>query len=437
MIRFLLALALAGFAALPVTAATEIQEIRSPGGLTAWLVEEHAIPIVSVEISFAGGASLDPADRQGVANFMTALLEEGAGERDAVAFARAAERLSARFSFEAGRDSVQVSADMLSENLDASAALLHEALVAPRFDADAIERIRAQIISGIRSDSTDPDQIAGRRFRELVFPDDPYGWPDSGTEESVSAITRDDIVAAHRRLLVRSRVRIGIVGDITAEGAAALIDRLLEGLPETGPALPGPAETRLTGGVTIVEFDAPQAVVVFGQPGLDRHDPDFIPAYILNHILGGGGFSSRLTVEVREKRGLTYGVYSYLAGYDRADLWMGGVASANDRVAEAIAVIRAEWARIASEGVTQEELDAAKRYLTGAYPLRFDTNGKIASILVGIQEEELGIDYTRKRNGLIEAVTLEDVNRVARERLDASALRFVVVGHPVGLQPEN
>ncbi|RMH48420.1 MAG: insulinase family protein [Alphaproteobacteria bacterium] len=424
-------------AMLPARGATEAVEITSPGGITAWLVEEHAIPVVSLAISFAGGATLDPADRAGLASMMAALLSEGAGERDAVAFAEAAEALAARFSFSAGRDSVQLSASFLRENLGPALALLHDALVRPRFDPAAIERVRAQIISGIRADATDPDAIARRRFAELVFAGDPYARPVDGTEASVAAITRDDLLAAHRRLLVPGRARIAIVGDIGAEEAGRMLDGLLAGLAAEGPPLPGPAAMSLTGGVTVVGFDTPQSVVVFAQPGVARDDPDFFPAFVLNHILGGGGFSSRLTAEVREKRGLTYGVYSYLAGLRRADLWMGGVASANQRVAEAIAVIRAEWARAAREGVTAEELEAARTYLTGAWPLQFDSSAAIARLLVALQEDGRGIDYLTSRNRLIEAVTLEDVNRVARSRLDPARLRFVVVGRPVGLDPEE
>lgn len=428
-----LALGLLLLAAPPATAATEIREIVSPGGLRLWFVEERSIPILSIEISFEGGATLDPEGKEGVTGLMAALLEEGAGDRDAVAFAEAAEALAVSFSFEADRDSVSVSARMLSETRDQAVALLREALVAPRLDAEAVERVRAQVISRIRSDGTDPDAIAGRAFYALAFPGDPYGRQE--TEAGVAALTRDDLRAAHRAALVRSRARIGVVGDIGAGEVGPLVDRLLGDLPAEGPPLPGPAVPDLPPGVTVIGFDTPQSVVLFGQPGIGRHDLDFFAAFVLNHILGGGGFSSRLTTEVRERRGLTYGVYSYLAGLDRADLWMGGVASANERVAEAIAVIRAEWLRIAGEGVTEAELRAAKQYLTGSYPLRFDTNGRIARNLVGLQEQGLPVDYVANRNSYVEAVTAEDVARVARRLVQAGGPRFVVVGRPVGLEP--
>ena len=184
----------------------------------------------------------------------------------------------------------------------------------------------------------------------------------------------------------------------------------------------------------MVPFETPQSVALFAQPGIDRDDPDFLTAYVLNHILGGGGFESRLMTELREKRGLTYGVYSYLADKDAADLWMGSVSSANDRVAASIEVIRAEWARLRAEGVSAEELADAKTYLTGAFPLRFDGNAQIASITAGMQMDGLSPDYVTERNDLVEAITLDEINRVARERLDPERLTFVVVGTPEAVE---
>jgi zinc protease len=183
----------------------------------------------------------------------------------------------------------------------------------------------------------------------------------------------------------------------------------------------------------VVEQDVPQSVAVFGHKGLMRDDPDFIPAFVMNYVLGGGSFSSRLTEEVREKRGLAYSVYSYLSATDGAGLYMGGVQTANERIAESLEVIKAEWARLAAEGLTEEDLNKAKTYLTGSFPLRFDSNSKIANYLLFAQMEDLGLDYINTRNGLIEAVTLEDVKRVAARLLKPEELSFVVVGKPVGL----
>ncbi len=421
-------------AAVPALAEVKIQEVISPKGIRAWLVEEHSIPFTALEIRFKGGTSLDAPGKRGAVNLMSALLEEGAGDMDAQGFARAVESLAASFSFGAGDDTVSVSARFLSENRDQAVALLRTALLEPRFDQGAIDRVRAQVISGLKSDAKDPNAIAGEAFAKMAYGDHPYGSKGEGTIESVSALTRDDILAAHRGVFARDRLFVGAVGDITPEELGALLDRLLADLPETGAPMPPKANVTIEGGVTVIPFDTPQSVALFGQPGMDRHDPDFFAAYVMNQILGGGSFEGRLMKEVREKRGLTYGVYSYLVPKDLAAVYMGQVSSANDRIAQAIEVIRAEWRRMAEEGVTEKELQDAKTYLTGAYPLRFDGNSRIASILVGMQLDDLPIDYVNTRNDRINAVTLEEVNRVARELLQPDKLHFVVVGRPVGLE---
>ena len=432
MIRF--ALVIAGFlAALPAWAQTDIREVTSPGGITAWLVEEPSIPFVALELRFRGGTSLDAPGKRGATSLMVGLLEEGAGDLDAQGFARATEALAAQFGFDGSDDGVSVSARFLTENRDEAVELLRLSLVEPRFSQVALDRVRAQVLSGIRSRATDPDKIAGARMDALLFGDHPYGSDPAGTIESVSALTREDMVAAHRGALARDRLYVSAVGDITAEDLGPLLDRLLGDLPETGAPMPAPVAPGFTGGVEVVQFDTPQSVAVFAQPGMDQDDPDFFAAYLLNTVLGGGGFKSRLMSEVREKRGLTYGVYSYLVPKDLANLYMGSVSSANDRIGEAIGVIRAEWARMAEAGVTEKELADAKALLTGAYPLRFDGNGAIARILVGMQVDGMPIDYAVTRNDRMNAVTLEDVNRVARELLDPEALMFVVVGKPEGV----
>ncbi|WP_050930342.1 M16 family metallopeptidase [Aestuariivita boseongensis] len=420
--------------ALPAWAGVDVKEIETPGGIEAWLVEDHSIPFMALELRFRGGTSLDSEDALGATNLMVGLLEEGAGDLDARAFARSLEGLAASISFDSSDDDVSISARFLTENREDAVALLKLALTQPRFDEDAIERVRQQVLSGLRSDARDPNDIAGRTFRELAYGDHPYARPGKGTIDSVSGLTRDDLVAAHKGALARDRLYVGAVGDITAEELGALLDDLLADLPETGTPIPGRATVTLNGGVTVVPYDTPQSVALFGQPGIDRDDEDFFPAFVMNHILGGGGFESRLMSEVREKRGLTYGVYSYLLPKDLASVYMGSVASANERVAEAVEVIKAEWARMAEEGVTAEELQAAKTYLTGAYPLRFDGHGQIASIMTGMQMQGLGVDYIDTRNDKVNAVTLEDVARVAKRVMQPENLHFVVVGQPVGLQ---
>ncbi len=419
--------------ALPAWAEIKIKEVTSPGGVTAWLVQDHSIPFTALELRFRGGTSLDDPDKRGAVYLMSGLIEEGAGDMDARTYARELESLAASFSYRATDDTVSISARFLTENRDEVIDLLQTTIHEPRFDEDAIDRVRAQVISGLKSDQTDPSDIAGRSFAEMAYGDHPYASDGKGTIESVSSLTRDDIVAAYDNVFAKDRLYVGAVGDITAEELGVLLDELLLDLPATGKPIPEKAKVTIDGGVSVVDFNTPQSVALFGQSGIDRDDPDFFAAYILNHILGGGGFESRLMQEVREKRGLTYGVATYLVPKDLASVYLGSVSSANDRIAEAVEVIRQEWARAAAEGVTQKELDDAKTYLTGAYPLRFDGNGQIAGIMVGMQMENLPIDYIATRNDKVNAVTLEDVNRVASELLDPESLHFTIVGKPEGV----
>jgi zinc protease len=421
-------------AAAPLRAEIDIAEVTTPGGINAWLVEEESIPFVALELRFKGGASLDAPGKRGATNLMVGLLEEGAGDLDSRAFSERAESLAASFEFDVGDDAVSVSARFLTENQDEALALLRTALTQPRFDQEAIDRVKAQVVSVIRSDAQDPDSLVGMAFDDMVFGDHPYGSAIEGTEASLEALTRDDLIEAHRGALARDRVYVGAAGDISAEELSEILDTLLSDLPEKGAPQAADVEVVTEAGVTVVPFDVPQSVAIFGHEGIARDDPDFFAAYVLNEILGGGGFEARLMEEVREKRGLTYGVYSYLVPKDHAALYLGRVSSANDRIAEAIEVIRDEWTKMAENGVTEEELATARTYLTGAYPLRFDGNGPIANILVGMQMDDLPVDYVNTRNDKINEITLEDIKRVAARVLKPEALHFVVVGQPEGLE---
>lgn len=414
--------------------AIEIEEVTSPGGVKAWLVEDHSIPFVALNFSFKGGASLEAADKRGAINLMTATLEEGAGKREATAFAQAVEDLGAGFSFDVDDDALNVKMRALTENRDAAADLLAQALAQPRFDNDAVERVRGQVLSVIRSEDTDPQSLAVKEMASQSWGDHPYATSINGTAESVRMLTRQDLVAAKNRVLARDRVVVGATGDITPEELGPLLDKILGGLPPQGTApLPEQAQLQLTGGVTVVDWNSPQTVVSFAGPGLPIDDPDYFAALVANHILGGGGFSSRLMDEIREKRGLTYGVSTGLATGVYGQSWQGGMASSNASVGQAVGLIRQEWDRMAQDGVTEKELTDAKTYLTGEYPLRFDGNGKIASILAGMQMIGLPRDYVDNRNALVEAVTAEDVQRVAQRLLKSDQLRFVLVGRPEGV----
>ena len=437
MIRIAITIFAFVMAAVPARAEVDITEVNTPGGFTAWLVEEQSIPFTAIEFRFKGGTSLDASGKRGATYLMTGMIEEGAGEMDAVAFAKRREELATSIGFSVHGDAMSVSFRFLTENRDASVELLKTALTDPRFDQVSLDRVRAQVLSGIRSDATDPTFLARTAFDELAWGDHPYGSPEEGTIESVTALTRDDIFAAHAAAIAKDRVVIGAVGDITPEELAALIDDVLGELPETGAPLPEVADLQLEPGITVEPFRTPQAVAFFGHAGLPRDDDDFFAAYVINEIFGGHGTESRLHREVRAKRGLTYGIGSYLSSRDYGDLLIGQVSTVNDRMRETVDVLTEEWRRIAEEGVTVEELEAAKTYLTGAYPLRFDGNAQIARILAGMQMDDLPIDYIATRNDRVRAVTLEDANRVAARLYQPEALQIVIVGEPDGIEPSN
>ena len=434
MIRLALAFILLAF---PALAEIKIEPVTSPGGIKAWLVQDKGIPFTALEIQFRGGTSLDAPGKRGAVNLMTALIEEGAGDLDSQGFAAARDGLAAEFSFRSGTDSVGVSARFLTENRDQAIDLLKSALVTPRFDQVAIDRVRGQVIANLQSNEKDPGTLAGEAFNRMAFGNHPYGTTGDGTIDSVTALTRDDIVAAHKAAIAHDRIYVAAAGDISAADLGLLLDKLFGDLPKIGAPLPTRAEWLLKGGVTVQDFPTPQSTILFGQQGIKRDDPDFFAAYILNEILGGGRFSARLMTEVREKRGLTYGVGSNLVPMDQAEMMIGQFSSANEKTAEAIQVVRDEWTKMATDGVTAQELAATKTYLTGSYPLRFDGNGQIAKVLVGMQMEDLPIDYAVTRNAQIEAVTLDDVKRVAGRMITPDGLRFVVVGQPVGVTSTN
>jgi len=423
--------------AVPLQAAVEVQEVTSPGGIKAWLVEEHSIPFTALELRFRGGAVLDITGKRGAINLMAGLLEEGAGELDSQGFSQARETLATSFDYRAFDDAMSISARFLTENRGEAVSLLKTSIMQPTFGQDDIDRVREQVLSGLRSDATDPDEIARNTFDKMTWGNHAYGSNRNGTVESVNALSREDIVAAHRAVFARDRLYVSAVGDITAQELGVLMDKLLGDIPATGAPLVEHADYQLTGGITVIPFDTPQSVALFGHVGITRDDPDFVAAYILNEVFGGNGLDSRLMVEVREKRGLTYGVGTYLAPMDYGELVVGQVRSDNSRIAESIEVIKQEWEKIAETGLTANELDEAKTYLTGAYPLRFDGNAPIARIMVGMQMTGLGVDYIANRNDLVNAVTLEDIRRVAKRIYQPENLHFVVVGQPDGVQNSN
>jgi zinc protease len=408
-------------------AATTVQRVVSPGGIEAWLVEEHAVPMIAVDFSFEGGSAQDPVGREGLADLMSTLLDEGAGDLAAQAFQAKLEDLSIELSFADRRDRFDGEMKTLSENRDAAFDLLALSVNAPRFDAEAVDRMRAQALAGLRRAEKNPDAIAGRRLSEALFPGHPYGRPAEGTEATLAAIAPAELKDAHHRLFVKRGLKVAVVGDIDAATLAPLLDRVFGKLPESGPRSPVAEVAPAIGGRLDVALPIPQAVIRLGGVGLKRDDPDFLAAYVMNHILGGGSFSSWLYREVREKRGLAYSVTTGLAPLVHTGLFVGAVGTRADAAEETLALIRTEIARMRDVGPSEAELASAKAFLIGSYPLRFDTSDKIAGALLSIMVDGLGIDWIDRRNAAIEAVGLDDVRRVAR-RLFSSEPKVVVVG---------
>jgi zinc protease len=426
--------AVAGFA-LPAGAVT-IDRVVSPGGIEAWLVQDHTLPIVTMTVAFRGGAASDPADKTGRATMAVSLLDEGAGDLDSQAYQGKLEDLASSVNFDASMDYINAGLSTIKQNVDVTFDLFRMALTQPRFDDEAVARIRDDLVAAVARRNEQPRAIANRIWWKDAFGDHPYSRPTDGTAKTLPAITVADLRQFVHDRFARDTLKIAVVGDLTPDELKPLLDKTFGGLPAQSAPVTVPDTTmQEDGALLLVKKPIPQSVVNFGQPGIKRADPDWYAATIVNHILGGGGFSSRLMTEVREKRGLAYGIGSYLLPLRETAVILGSVATQNEHVADSIALVRSEWQRMHDEGPTEEELKDAKTYLTGSFPLQFDSTGHIAGLLVQIQQENLGIDYLDRRNALIENVTLADAKRVAKKLLDPKGLTFAVVGTPANLTP--
>ena len=407
-------------AALPARAEVKIQEVKSDGGVTAWLMEDRSVPIISIKFAFRGGSTQDPAGKEGLVNLMSGLFDEGAGDLDSDAFQSRLDDAGAELGFDAGRDAFYGSMRMLADQKDEALGLLKLAITTPRFDQEPINRIRSQIVAGIRANAADPETIAQDKWLAAIYGDHPYSRRDQGTEQSLAAIAADDLKSMHRKLFARDDLVIGVVGAIDAETLKKELDTLFGELPAKAELTPVADIDLKLGQAIDVVYPLPQTTLQFAYPGLARDKPDYFAAYLMNQILGGGTFTSRLFDEVREKRGLAYSVSSGLVNYDHAAALVISTATRADRAGETIAVIREEVKRMASQGVTADELAAAKKYVIGAYAINnLDDSGSIANTLVGLQLDGLGADYIQRRVELIDSVTLDQVRAVARKLLSA------------------
>jgi zinc protease len=414
--------------------AIDIKEIKTPGGITVWLVQDKTIPLIAMDFSFKGGSTSDPLGKEGATNFLTGMLDEGAGPLDSAAFQAARDDLAIKLSFDAGFDSFEGSFQTLSVNKDKAFELLKYVITDPKFEQSAMDRVRQQFLLGLQGDAQDPEKIASKQWMEMALGKHAYSRPSQGTEATIMAMVPNDLNEVHKRLFLRSGLQISVVGDIDATTLAQKLDDVFGTLPDTPPpATPPLAVIANAPSQKIIDRDIPQSIIVFGHAGILRNDPDFFPAFVMTHILGGGGLGSWLSQEVREKRGLTYGVGAGLSPMDHAGLFIGSMGTRNEKAGEALMVIKEVLTKMATIGPSQEELDHAKTYLTGSYPLRFDSNGKIASQILGIQQQNLGLDYIQTRNAKVDAVTLEQVKAAAKRILTVDKLLVSIVGKPEGL----
>lgn len=415
-------------AVMPAHAAVEIQEVTSEEGITAWLVEDYTVPIITVRFAFRGGSTQDPEGKAGLATLMTGLFDEGAGELDSDAFQEKLDDVGAEMSFDASRDAVYGQMRMLAEEREGAFELLELAVTDPRFDQKPVDRIRAQIMTRIRRDLRDPEALGQEEFAKALYGDHPYARRSDGTLESLASITPEDLHQMHEDMFALSNISIAVVGAIDAETLRKELDDTFGELPDEADLKPVPqVEPQLDQKVTY-EYPLPQATLQLVYPGIDREDPQFFAAYLMNHILGGGTFSSRLFNEVREKRGLAYGVGSSLQTSDYSNALVIGTSTRADRAEVALDVIREEIERMAKEGPTAEELEKAKTYLIGSYAINnLDSSVAVARTLVELQIEDRGIDYIERRVDYINDVTLEEV-RAAAERLLLADPAVLVIG---------
>jgi zinc protease len=417
--------------------AVDIKEITTPLGIKAWLVEDRSVPIVTLNFAFDGGTASEPEGQKGVTSLMAILLTDGAGPLGAQDFKRREEDSEISLGFGASLDRVSGSLRVLSANRAEGFEMLRLALTAPRFDADMLEQRRAQSISGLNQSEQRPQAVAARTLMTAVFGSHPYASNAEGLRDGLRTLTVAEIKARAATVLSRTGLVIAAVGDIGADDFAREIDKAFGGLL-AGPALAElpPWQPSGKARTIVVERPVPQSTVQIVLPGIARDDPDWYAAFVMNHIFGGGGLGSRLATEVREKRGLAYGASSALRLYKKASLLVISTASANEKVGEAVRVIRTEMARMRTDGVTDQELADAKTYLTGALPVSLDSSGSIASLLYSMQLDGLPRDHLDRRTALIQAVKAEDVRRVARRLLRDDAAITIVVGKPVGLPTE-
>ncbi|WP_407046080.1 M16 family metallopeptidase [Mesorhizobium abyssinicae] len=417
--------------ALDARAAMNIQEVRSKKGVTAWMVEDHSIPLIAIRFVFDGGTAQDPVGKEGLVNLMTGLFDEGAGDLDSEAFQQKLDDAGAEISFQAARDGTYGWMRMLSDHKDEAFGLLKLTVNSPRFDQAPIDRIRSQILSGILANERDPNTVAQQRWLRAIYGQHPYSRPDEGTKQSLATITAADIRAFHKANFARGGLHVAVVGDIDAATLSGKLDEVFGDLPQKQTLAPVEDVKLKLGQQLEVNYDLPQTSLQLAWPGVKPNARDFFAAALMNEILGGSTFTSRLFEEVREKRGLAYGVSSKLVDHEHSNALVVTTATRSDRAAETLSIVRKVVKDMAEKGPTEEELAATKKYLIGSFAINhLKSSDSIAATLVGLQRDNFAMDYIKNRAALIDAVSLEDVRTEARKLLSADPT-VMIVGPPL------
>lgn len=415
----------------------DIQQVTSPGGIHAWLVEDHSAPVISMQFAFAGaGSSNDPAGKQGLGQLVTNTMDEGAGDIPSPFFQKILSDLSISLGYSIGRDNYQGSLRTLTRTKDKAFDMLRLSLNQPRFDNEAVQRMKDANFARIREALSDPDWMAARIMNDVSYAGHPYANNSGGTITSLAAITADDLRAFVKNELTRDRLMVSVAGDISKEDLARALDTIFGTLPATGKASTVPdIKLQNPGVLALYKRNIPQTIIMVAQPGIDRKDADWHTAQVMNFILGGGGFGSRLTAEVREKRGLTYGIFSGFAQLDHISTLSIETSTRNEKTAEVLSLIKAELVKMQTADVTAEELKDAKSYLTGSMPLSLTSNAQVANMMLGMQLDKLPDNYLDTVADKINAVTATDIRRVANRLLTPDKTVTILVGAPTEIKP--
>lgn len=409
----------------------DIQEIQTQSGITTWFVEDHTLPIISLQFSFLNaGSKNENVDKQGTAKLLSNMLDEGAGEIKSQEFQKQLADHSISLSFSSSRDHFNGQVKTLSRNKDKAFALLKLALDTPRFDKEPLERMKAANISRIRSSLSDPDWIAARLQNELIYNGHPYAQNSGGTISTLEKVSADDLRSFKRQHLTKDRLVVSAAGDISAAELKTVIDDIFKDIADGKENSQTQSAPSPKTGIFVFEKDIPQTLIEITFPAFNRLDPDFYALQVFNYIYGGGGFGSRLMEEVREKQGLTYGIYSYSSLLDESQKFYISTSTQNDKAKTVLEILESEKNKITENFVSKEELENAKKYLVGSLPLSLTSTDKIASIALSLQKNNRSIDYLDLYKDKINAVSLEDVQRVAKRILKIENATTLLVGKP-------